>query len=310
MNGAFPEQGKAPFVVSGGRVAKIEAMNDLSVYHWTIPGYILELPVLQSIYPMTSTTIELRRFVSFLNAMPTTCRTDEWLLAFRTALRAFLGDVDRVSVNVNIGCDPGGDGIERDFTAYFMQAFVPGARDAPDLAIGACPAGTHHYERLIEVSYRHLPKELYHPVHATDYLHNGAYLGSVLLWRERRNRPIREETLRLLEELRPFIVFVLSDAIARFRVVRPGHRTIERVATLLRKEVGLTQREWEVLRLHMAGLTYKEIAACLNVSVVAVKKRIGGIHRKAGVENQFELFARYFTGRMFEPIGSHGARPS
>jgi DNA-binding CsgD family transcriptional regulator len=245
------------------------------------------------------------RFVPFLNALPTTSDLEPWLIRFRESLRQLLGDVDRVGVNVNVGCDLHRSRERETFTLYFLQAFAPERGQNPEVAVGICPQDRHHYERLLEVSYRFLSREEHHPVHGVDYHYNGSYIGSILLWRARQQPPISEETLKLLEDLRPFIIFAFSDAIARFRYVRPGGRTLQRIASIIRRDIGLTDREWEVLQLQMSGMSYKEIADCLNLSVVAVKKRVAQIYRKAGVENQFELFARYCTERLYEPIAEY-----
>lgn len=250
---------------------------------------------------------DLHRFVSFLNALPTTNDLEEWLLTFRDALRRLLGDVDRVGVNINVGCDLVRSRESEEFTLFFMQAFAPENEGNPEVTVGVCPPNRQQYERLLDVAYRYLPRQDYHPVWGIDYTFNGSYLGSILLWRSRHQSPISNETLQLLESLRPFIEFIFTDAIARFRYLRPGGRTLQRIAAIIRRDAGLTEREWEVLHLHMSGMTYKEIADCLSLSLVAVKKRMVQIHRKAGVENQFELFARYCTERIFEPAPEYGA---
>jgi LuxR family maltose regulon positive regulatory protein len=54
----------------------------------------------------------------------------------------------------------------------------------------------------------------------------------------------------------------------------------------------LSQREQEVLRLMVAGLTNREIAATLVISPETVKKHTGSIYSKLGVGNRTEAAAR------------------
>jgi DNA-binding NarL/FixJ family response regulator len=55
---------------------------------------------------------------------------------------------------------------------------------------------------------------------------------------------------------------------------------------------GLTRRETEVLLLLGVGLSNKEIAQRLGLSVGTVKQHVHTILHKTGVRSRFELFAR------------------
>lgn len=58
---------------------------------------------------------------------------------------------------------------------------------------------------------------------------------------------------------------------------------------LLLSELGITQREHEVMRLLITGRTYKEIAAELFISLPTVKTHVSSIYSKANVRNRLEL---------------------
>jgi DNA-binding CsgD family transcriptional regulator len=57
--------------------------------------------------------------------------------------------------------------------------------------------------------------------------------------------------------------------------------------------LALSPREGEVLAIASLGLTNKEVASRLNVSVHAVKFHLAGIYRKLGVNNRTEATVVY-----------------
>jgi LuxR family transcriptional regulator, maltose regulon positive regulatory protein len=58
-------------------------------------------------------------------------------------------------------------------------------------------------------------------------------------------------------------------------------------------EVRLSQREIEVLRLSSSGLTNKEVALQLSLSVHGVKFHLASVYRKLGVQNRTAAAAAY-----------------
>jgi DNA-binding NarL/FixJ family response regulator len=68
-------------------------------------------------------------------------------------------------------------------------------------------------------------------------------------------------------------------------------RTLER-----RPAQRLSPRESEVLELATHGLTNRQVAERLGVSVHAVKFHLAGIYRKLEVANRTEATARYLRG--------------
>ena len=56
---------------------------------------------------------------------------------------------------------------------------------------------------------------------------------------------------------------------------------------------GLSEREWEVLSSLSNGLTYKEIAHQLSISLDTVRKHLGSIYRKLQVRSRTDAVRHY-----------------
>jgi len=144
-----------------------------------------------------------------------------------------------------------------------------------------------------------LPFELYHPPTGFDYYYAGqAYLGTILLWREIGKPPITEGTLQTMAELEPFLVFALSDLVARHQSERPIGRVFHDALEDLVSEAGLSPQEERIVVLQLMGHSYKEMADVLAVTVDTIKKHFKQIHKKTATRGQAELFAKYFTSRL------------
>jgi len=63
------------------------------------------------------------------------------------------------------------------------------------------------------------------------------------------------------------------------------------------RNLGLTLREREVMHLICDGLTPKEIALHLGVSLHTVKSHLKGAHRKLGARNGKHAVALFLEGR-------------
>ncbi len=236
--------------------------------------------------------------IRFLNDLPIKGDLVEWVLHFREALRKFLGDVDyivmAVSANANIDAPliPNPPYPMLTLTRNYM---LPGGGKEDQVL-------TMHREDQ-RPSAQHLangirggfPIEKYHPPVLLDYYldhgHERLHLGSIILFRERTARPISKETLAVMESLRPFIIFVITDCIVRQRKGIPPDQYFTDV---LIREAKLSVREREVLTLHIFGATYGEIAEQLFISVDTVRKHIKSIHAKTNTRTLSDLLARYF----------------
>ncbi|MBS1912791.1 MAG: helix-turn-helix domain-containing protein [Bacteroidetes bacterium] len=155
-------------------------------------------------------------------------------------------------------------------------------------------------DRLLEDFKRQgYPLERYHPPCGFDYYFGGkAYLGTIFLWRELDREPISETTLQAIRLLEPFIVFALSDLVARRQHSEPDVRVFTDALRGLTATSGLSNQELRVVILQLFGHSYKEMADMLGISVDGVKHHLKMIHRKTGARSYTELFAKYFTPRL------------
>lgn len=235
--------------------------------------------------------------VGFLNALPISSNVLEWGSTFKDSLRALLGDVDRISINVNTNCDlstsEGSPAI-----LFITQSIDPEDEHGLDVNT-ARTSSSAPFERLLETFGRQgFPFDDYHQPHCFDYYYGSTYLGTIFLWREAHKASISEKTLEMLETLEPFIIFALSDLVARHQSEKPVDRVFNNALAALVSEAGLTSQEQRIVVLQLMGHAYKEMADILDVSIDTVKKHFKQIHRKTGTRGQAELFAKYFTSRL------------
>lgn len=245
-------------------------------------------------------------FIRFLNALPTSGNLLLWLGEFRTALRGFIGDVDHVMIDVNYLCDldaPHAYHPERAVTQYF------GADYRNDASLDQLEPAATHAERILRGSGVRLAD--FHPPDIFELkIADDAYLGSIILLRERGNPPVSTATLALMARLQPFLVFVMTDVVARHNFSRPIDRAFHMALDHIADDLSLTDREQEVLAAHLFGYPYQKIADQMHLGIDSVRKHVKAIHRKAGVATYTELFAKYFTPRVFAgngPAAANGA---
>jgi transposase len=235
--------------------------------------------------------------IRFLNALPTSSDAVEWGSKFRTAIREVLGDVDRVSVNVNLDCSLSNPEEYR--PGMTITHRVTGGQ-TEDGSLAVEKRGMKPSERLLEdVRRQGFQFDLYHTPCAFDYYYGGhAYLGTILLWREIGKPAVEEATVRLMAELEPFLIFALSDLVARHQSERPIGRVFHDALEDLVAEAELSPQEERIVVLQLMGHSYKEMADILSVTVDTVKKHFKQIHKKTRTRGQAELFAKYFTSRL------------
>jgi DNA-binding NarL/FixJ family response regulator len=147
----------------------------------------------------------------------------------------------------------------------------------------------------------------YHPPLTFEYLYQEqAYLGTAVFWRERRKEPTSQATIETIRSIRPFIIFALSDLVARHKFDNPVDNVFNSALNEMIDDAGLTSQEQRIAILQLMGQSYKEIADTLNVSLDTVKKHFKQIHRKTGTRGQAELFAKYFTSRLRSSFEEEG----
>jgi DNA-binding CsgD family transcriptional regulator len=237
------------------------------------------------------------RFVGLLNALPVTGNAVIWITTFREALTRFLGDVDRVVINVNTECDLESphDSVSVPIVTQHIEA---GAGAGVAVSIKK-PADNPSERLLADFRRQGYPLERYRPPHSFDYyMGEHAYLGTIFLWRETANPPISENTVNMMARLEAFVIFALTDLVARSRQRKPLDRAFNDALDLMSRSAELSEQERRVVLLQLFGHSYEQIADRLHLSLDAVRKHVKNIYRKTGTHSYIELFAKYFTPRL------------
>ena len=257
------------------------------------PGAVLDTPRVERRGPTDGKLAP--QFLGFLNALPYSNDTLEWIERFRTLFTGLFSDIDRVSINIDIEAELA-DSKGAPVTYVTQNVSLEGEMPVhlqTTVTVGSSSPGSEMSEA---VRRQKSLMEKYAPPHRFDYhTTHGAYLGSILLWREKRMGPISEATLQSVRDLTPFLTFMLTDCIARRQVEDPGVRIFTgTLATIAGKEK-LTRRQQEVLTHGLLGRTHAQTGEALGISAHAVRGHVRSIHVKTGTHTLLELFARYFT---------------
>lgn len=94
-----------------------------------------------------------------------------------------------------------------------------------------------------------------------------------------------------------------KEVLRHFGSGEVGEELSEHASTPLAR-FGLTERECEVLELLDAGLSRREIADALTVSLNTVKSHVSGIYNKLGVTNRIDAFSIVHDGQDDQPPGA------
>jgi hypothetical protein len=152
------------------------------------------------------------QMADFLNALPVKSDTAAWIEQFRTALRALLGDVDTITVNINLHADAEAAELAR----FHVVGHDGGTASIAEARRNQPRSATPGKDLVSSMEAQGFPVEKYQPPHIIDYhTEEGVYVGSIILWREEWKREISLRTIRTLSQLRPFLMFALSDCAAR-----------------------------------------------------------------------------------------------
>jgi transposase len=238
--------------------------------------------------------------VRFLNALPTTGDGTEWVLRFREALRLVLGDIDRISISVNLECDLNSTGSSE--VSAIVSQYVGQSEDDEERTVDVMSGRNieSNAQRVLEGMRRQgFPFNEYRPPVTFEYYYQGnAYLGTIIFWREVKKMLISQETVETMKGIEPFLIFALSDLVIRHKADNPVDGVFNSALNEMIADAGLSSQEQRIVILQLMGQSYKEIADTLNVSLDTVKKHFKQIHRKTGTRGQAELFAKYFTSRL------------
>lgn len=223
----------------------------------------------------------------------------EWCGILRRALQNLFGDIDHITINMNLQCPIDNPGDYKSLMVVHQNA------DSDKLSVTPAPGDDatpldHEAARLARF-WQNLREtefdiEKYHPPTVKFYYYGDtAYIGFMVFWRERGRQPISEETITAIERLRPFFIYAFSDFIARQYVVRPMDFIFRRALTDLKETITLTLQEERVLYLQLVGRSYEEIAQTLSISVNTVRTHVKSIYTKTGTHSQAEFVGKYFT---------------
>ncbi len=238
------------------------------------------------------------KVLHFLNRLPLTSNVSAAVERYKEALLELIGEVDRVSIFVNVNCDLSETGSGGG--AGGMLITVDTTTDAQGVSVSPYSEGVRPSDRYLEnFRAQGLPLDDYHPPFIIDYHYNDIrYLGTIFLWRDRTKTAISDRARRTVALMEPFIIYMLSDLIARYHYAHPVDRMFHDALRTMTEEAHLSPQERRVVMLRLLGLAYKEIADQLHISEDAIKKHLGSVHRKTGTRSYTELFAKYFTPRL------------
>lgn len=266
-----------------------------------VPPHLWNSPARVASRGMARERIVAETVIAFLNLLPTANDAKAWIEAVKTGLERLLR-VERVTISVNINVDldhqsapkPGRGRPRKRRTVGIVQH---GMAERDRTTVSAERWEGARVDRVLEGMRKgRFPMRRYHPPVGFDYYHeSGQAIGTIILWQGRSLPAIPERTRALMEELRPFFTFLLTDCIAR----RPRDlfdvRTFTSIVMRMAEQTGLSQREREILIPHILGRNVEQIAELLGIATRTVKAHITAINRKSGCRTSTELFARYLT---------------
>lgn len=246
--------------------------------------------------PVPPAPEKMTRFIALLNSLPMSTHTPEWGAALGQALTDYLEDVDYVVVNVRYTINLLDPASEGNGVVYHQDRSRQTARTRARMARTRENSGWKAlYERAPGSGFA--VDQFQYPV-GFDYEYQGARIGSLLLFRWVGKAPISQATKLHMEELRPFIVYILSDHVARRRLTQPADSLWRDLLDRIAADAKLTERERQIIPLLIGGYIYSEIADSLHISTKTVDTHVKHIFRKLGVRRLRDLFARYITPRL------------
>lgn len=254
-----------------------------------------------------------RAWIAFLNAIASNSSEHEdvrnWISGFRSALMALLGDVDFIAMHIRTGINVVrvGKGKVQSYLEYGDDSTVSGH------SVERSGSHKHYYESLMESGRKSgFPFEDYQdPPHGFDFFleagrrdqsdqsEDDTLVASLVLLRKKGNPPISLTSLNLVERLRPFLVYSVTDFLVRSALLSTKGFEIEPLVERVAGNASLTPQESRVLLLAFMGHSYQEIAESLFVSVSTVQTHVQAIYRKTGVSKLGEIYAKFLTNRKF-----------
>ena len=225
------------------------------------------------------------RLLRFINDIQPLDEPVGWLATFRDAVVALLGDVDRVSLSVNL------QSFDREHSVLYGNG--PLRRVTP--IVRSRRAGDDPAPILLsEAARQGFPVADYHPpIVFTYHAGEGAYHGAIILWRLTTQAGISEHSLELLENLRPFITYRLFDCIARMVRDERIERFVEPLAETIGTRVALTTQQQEIFALVATGMSIGAIATRMGMLPTMVRRQLDAIYKETGAFDVGEIIRRY-----------------
>lgn len=251
---------------------------------------------LQSRRVMSDLEMMERRLVEFLNLLPISLTAKEWIIAFKAALQVLIPHAGRIAVSLNTssglkeGEEEGTAGIRFIETQNIGNETLSHKThlSSTDLRYSTTVEGILNAMHAGGIDFQ----EYYEPVIREISLSHSVYLGTIILLYPRTGDDLTESGAAILDRLRPFLSFILSDGIARQHVGSPERRSFQESVDDFAMMSGLTRREKEIFVLHLLGETYDDISRALSLAQATVRNHISSIHRKTGSGSRGDLLTK------------------
>src|SRR5687768_2746355 len=172
------------------------------------------------------------RLLQFLNRIPPLDDPIGWATGFRDALVQLLGDVDRISVTVNL------ESYDLEHRITYAHPFR--WRVTPMVMNRTGTEGPAHMLAAAAADAGFPIGDYHTPSVFTYSAGEGTYLGAIILWRMRTRSPVSEGSLQLLNDLRPFITYRMFECVARMVRDERIEKSIGGLAAQVGSRVGFT----------------------------------------------------------------------
>jgi|GEM_PF-3524558 len=213
-----------------------------------------------------------------------------WRDQLTIGLKRLFGDIDRITLTANFKCNL------KEPDTYRPTAWVMGKGQASDKDISIAVEESSPIERLLEYcAKQQFPFENYHEPIGFAYSYRGAYLGAIILWRDRTRAPISPQTIGVMRRLEPFFVFIMADIVMRRHYLHPINLSYLDLLDQITQKANLTPQERRILILHSTGVSRAEIGKTFSIAVSTVRTHLNSIYAKVGVRTVNELFAQYLS---------------
>ncbi len=236
--------------------------------------------------------------VTLLNCLPVTSGLEEWTQGFRAFLAEIFPQAEYIFASLNRSSKLDGSG-RMNVGTIFVKIDAEEVNSKPEHA--SIDRRFDTYLAKIEGSLRKRgvnPARLYPPVHFEAFIGVDDRVGRLTLFFSRKLPDPSGVVEDILEKMRPFLTFVISDGVARDIVARPQHRTFQSFLVSFASHYDLSIREREVLMFYLRGESASDIADSLGITAHTVRGHIRGIYRKTKVSSRNEIIGLLLDGSL------------